>query len=245
VRFPFERPLPSILVRVERPSGEFVLRRRAGEAGTAVYELILDGKLLMDTAEHASEEALAEIALRECDDGDGLHVMLGGLGFGFTLGAALRDRRVARVDVIELEPMLVSFLARPEVRDGIGGPDLSDPRVAVEVRDVRERIALARGDYDLLLLDVDNGPERLSADGNGELYTPAGLAACRSALRPGGALAIWSSEPAPACLRNLQDVFGNARESVVPVERAGRTIPYRILTSRRVEAAGPRAPRRP
>lgn len=235
MRFPFERTPPTVLVRVERPTGEFVLRRRDGEAGTAVYELILDGKLLMDTAEHASEEALAEIGLRECADRAGLEVLLGGLGFGFTLRAVLRDRRVARVDAIELEPALVSFLARPEVRDRIGGLDPTDPRVAVDVGDVRGRIALARGDYDLVLLDVDNGPDRLSAAGNGALYTPAGLARCRRALRPGGALAIWSSEPAPACLRTLQRVFGNARESVIPVERAGRSIGYRILTSRRVE----------
>lgn len=232
VPFPFERPVPSVLVREDRPSGECVLRRRDGEAGTAVYELVLNGRLLMDTAEHASEEALAEIGLRQCLDRPRLEVMLGGLGFGFTLGAVLRDPRVARVDAIELEPALVAFLARPEIRRELGSPDLSDPRVAVLVGDVRERIAGACRDYDLVLLDVDNGPEAPSAVGNGALYTPAGLARCRRALRPGGALAIWSSEPAPACLRRLQAVFGNARESIVPVNRAGRNMGYRILTSR-------------
>lgn len=225
--------MPSVLVRVDRPTGECVLRKRDGQAGTAVYELVLNGRLLMDTAEHASEEALARIGLRECLDRPRLDVMLGGLGFGFTLGAVLRDPRVARVQVIELEPALVLFLARPEIREELGAPDPGDPRVAVRVGDVREQIAAARRDCDLILLDVDNGPESPSAVGNGALYTPAGLGQCRRALRPGGALAIWSSEPAPACVRTLQAVFGNARESIVPVERAGRSIAYRILTSRR------------
>lgn len=225
--------MPSVLVRVDRPTGECVLRRRDGQAGAAVYELVLNGRLLMDTAEHASEDALAEIGLRECLDRSRLEVMLGGLGFGFTLGAVLRDPRVARVDVMELEPALVAFLARPEVRRELGAPDPSDPRVALRVGDVREWIAGACRDYDLILLDVDNGPDAPSAVGNDALYTPAGLARCRRALRPGGALAIWSSEPAPACLRRLQAVFGNARQSIVPVQRAGRSMAYRVLTSRR------------
>jgi spermidine synthase len=230
---PFEPPLPSVLVRVDRPSGECVLRRREDEEGSAVYELILNGRLLMDTVEQASEEALAEIGLRECQGRSRLEILVGGLGFGFTLRAVLRDPRVARVDVVELEPTLVELLGRPEVREELGAPDLADPRIAVHVANVRERIAAARGDYDLILLDVDNGPESLSAVGNSELYTPAGLGQCRVALRSGGVLAIWSSEPSPACLDEMRAVFGNARESIVTVARGGRSIAYRIFTSRR------------
>jgi spermidine synthase len=233
MRFRFEPSLPTVLVRVARATGEWVLQRREDDGGAAVYELILNGKLLMDSAEHASEEALAEIGLRECGDRQVLAVLVGGLGFGFTLQAVLRDPRVARVVVVELEPSLPALLARPELRRELGGP-LEDPRVVVRPGDVGSWIASAPGaEYDLILLDVDNGPESLSAVGNEELYSAAGLARCRAALRPGGVLAIWSAEPAPACRARLEACFENARESLVPVQRGRRRLDYLILTSRR------------
>src|SRR2546430_13704918 len=102
MRFSFEHSLPTVLVRVERATGECVLQKRVAAEGEVVYELILNGKLLMDSAEHTSEEALAEIGLRECGDRGELHVLVGGLGFGFTLQALLREARVARAVVVEL-----------------------------------------------------------------------------------------------------------------------------------------------
>lgn len=237
MRFSFEHALPTVLVRVDRPTGEYVLQRRVdADGGTAVYELVLNGKLLMDSAEHTSEEALAQIALRECRDGGELHVLVGGLGFGFTLSALLRDSRVARAVVVELEPMLVSFLQRSDVRAELRVPDLADPRVLLHEGNVRDAlVATPRGAYDLILLDVDNGPESLSAVGNHELYSEAGLGRCRAALRPGGALAIWSSEPAPRCLDRMRTCLDGVREWVVPVERGRWRIDYRIFTGRRAE----------
>jgi len=233
MRFPFEPSLPTVLVRVDRATGECVLRHRVDGDGAVVYELILNGKLLMDSREHASEEALAEIGLRECS-GDQLEVLVGGLGFGFTLGAVLREARVARAVVVELEPLVVAFLARDDVRAAMPVPDLADPRVVVHGGNVRDWIAAAHGHpYDLILLDVDNGPESVSAVGNRELYSEVGLRRCWAALRPGGLLAIWSSEPAPDCLRRLAAWFADVREWIVPVQRERRLIEYRILTGRR------------
>ncbi|WIG96276.1 hypothetical protein [Myxococcus sp. SDU36] len=235
MRFSFEHSLPTVLVRVDRATGEYVLQRREEADGGAVYELILNGKLLMDSAEHRSEEALAEIGLRECREGGELHVLVGGLGFGFTLQALLRDSRVARAVVVELEPMLVSFLERPDVRAELPVPDLSNPRVLVREGNVRDSIVAANGEYDLMLLDVDNGPESLSAVGNHDLYSEAGLRQCWDALRPGGVLAIWSSEPAPRCLDRLKTCFEGVRQWIVPVDRGARRIDYRILTGRRAD----------
>jgi spermidine synthase len=232
MRFPFERALPITLFRVAGPTGECVLQRREEPPGAPVYELVLNGRLLMDSAEHRSEEALAEVALAACA-GDRLEVLVGGLGFGFTVGAALRDPRVARVEVVELEPLLAEAISRPGVRAELGAPDLADPRVTLRPGDVRARLAAAAAAFDAILLDVDNGPESLSAAENAALYTAPGLARCRDALRPGGVLAIWSSEPAPACLAELGRTFDEAAERLVPIARAGRTIPYRILTGRR------------
>jgi len=236
MRFPFEYSLPSVLVRVDRATGECVLQKRVDGDGTVVYELILNGKLLMDSREHASEEALAEIGLRECGDRGALEVLVGGFGFGFTLQAVLRDPRVVRAVVVELEPMLLSLFARQDVRAELPVPDLADPRVAVHEGNVREWIAAAAaGAYDLILLDVDNGPESLSAVGNLDLYSEAGLRQCWAALRPGGVLAIWSSEPAPECLSRLAACFEGVREWIVPVQREQRRIDYRILSGRRAD----------
>jgi spermidine synthase len=229
MRFAFETPVAEVLVRAERPTGEWVLRRREPAGGRPRLELILNGRLLMDTADGSSEEALAEIGLARCAGGEALRVLVGGLGFGFTLRAVLREARVAAVDVVELEPALGDALAAPGIAAELGPSGLGDPRVRLEIGDVRERIARAESAWDSILLDVDNGPEALSAAGNEALYGEEGLLACRRALRPGGSLAIWSSEPAPGCLARLAAAFGGAEERVVPAARDGRALEYRVL----------------
>lgn len=236
MRFAFETPPAVILVRATRPTGEWVLRRRTLADGRHRYEVILNGKLLMDTADGSSEEALAEIGLGCCATPGERGVLVGGLGFSFTLRAALRDARVAAVDVVEIEPALLDFLASPGIAEELGFLGLRDPRVRLLVGDVRDHIAKATSAYDCILLDVDKGPESLSATGNEALYTEQGLRACRSALRPGGALAIWSSEPSSAALARLRSVFGEAEERLVPVTRDGRLLEYRIFCARRVES---------
>lgn len=233
MRFAFETPSAAVLVRVVRPTGEWVLRRRALAGGRHRYEVILNGRLLMDTADGSSEEALAEAGLGRCGKKAELALLVGGLGFGFTLRAALRDARVAAVDVVEIEPALVDFLALPGIAEELGFLGLRDPRVRLLVGDVRDHVAKSVGAYDCVLLDVDNGPESPSAVGNEALYTEQGLRACLSALRPDGALAIWSSEPSPAALARLRSVFGEAEERLVPVTRDGRLLEYRILCARR------------
>jgi len=229
-RLPWEPPPRAVLVRLERPTGEWVLVRREEADGAAVYEIVLNGKLLMDTVERSSEEALASVALARCG-GSKLSVLVGGLGFGFTLAAVLREPRVARVDVVELEPTLASLLATPALRDELATADLRDPRVSVHTDDIRAWLARADGAYEAVLLDVDNGPESLSAAGNGALYTAAGLGQLRRAVRPGGVVAIWSSEPSPACLARMEAVFGNASEARIPVSRGERALEYRIFSS--------------
>jgi spermidine synthase len=231
VRFPFEPEPVTVLVRTVRPTGEWVLRRRTPRGGVARLELILNGVLLMDSADGSSETALAEIGLAACSGRD-LRVLVGGLGFGFTLAAALRDPRVRLAEVVELEPALVELLSAPGALGRLPRATLGDPRVRVVVGDVGERLRASAAEWDCLLLDVDNGPESLSTPGNERLYAAEGLAACRRALRAGGTLAIWSSEPAPACLARMRAAFGNAEERIVPAERDGRRLEYRILWSR-------------
>ncbi|GGR02410.1 hypothetical protein [Deinococcus ruber] len=148
---------------------------------------------LMNSRLHGSEEALATQACTLLGNPQAARVLVGGLGMGFTLAAALRAVGEAGSAVVaELVPEVVEW-NRGALGAAAGRP-LDDPRVSVLISDVAEVIRAARADYDAVLLDVDNGPEGMTQQENNWLYTPAGLAAARRALRPGGVLAVWSAE---------------------------------------------------
>ena len=147
---------------------------------------------LMNSRVHGSEEALATQACALLGNPDAGRVLVGGLGMGFTLAAALHALGAeGSVRVAELVPEVVEW-NRGALGAAAGRP-LDDPRASVQVADVAEVIRAARADYDAVLLDVDNGPEGMTHQENNWLYTPAGLAAARRALRPGGVLAVWSA----------------------------------------------------
>jgi len=172
--------------RIEGGS-EFVLARHDQE-----WIVRVDGCTLMSSRLHDSEEALAEHALERCDDPG--TVLVGGLGLGFTLRAVLdRVAPDARVTVAELVPQLViwnrTYLAELNDRP------LDDARCEVVVGDVCDLIKRSSRTFDVILLDVDNGPVALSSEKNQRLYSDSGVRACHQALRPGGVLAVWSSGP--------------------------------------------------
>ena len=172
--------------------GELVLR----EAPDGHHEIVSNGVFLMDTRDGRSERGLVDEALAVAD-GDQLHVLVAGLGVGFTLGAALASDRVGRVTVVELEPSVVEL-----VRSATGertGADLDDPRVTLVVGDVVEVLTSAGGDgaevdtVDVLCLDVDNGPGWTLGEDNDRLYTDEGIALAADVLAPGGVLSVWSA----------------------------------------------------
>lgn len=167
------------------------------------FTIWIDGTELMSSRVHGSEEALAELALQRLGPCQAPRVLVGGLGMGFTLARtlALVDAE-AVVDVVELVPEVVSWN-----RDLLGHRTrhpLRDPRTNLIVGDVVETIAAAKGRYDAMLLDVDNGPEGLSRPSNEHLYGDSGLVAARAALRPGGVLAVWSSWANPPFTARLR-----------------------------------------
>ncbi|WP_062223873.1 spermidine synthase [Aureimonas sp. D3] len=177
--------------------GELRLMRRGTE-----YSIMIGGTELMNSRLSGSEEALATLAAERIGPRTGARVLIGGLGMGFTLRAALASLSPdARVTVAELVPGVVDW-ARAEMAD-VFGDSLSDPRVDIAVEDVADTIGRARGAYDAILLDVDNGPDGLTHSGNDRLYGPAGLAAALQALTPGGVLGIWSQGPDPAFTTRL------------------------------------------
>jgi len=223
---------PETLARAEGVSGELTLRRRDGtEAGLdAVFELIVNGVFLMDTAETSTERMLAEQVLERL--AAPRRILVGGLGLGVTLGRLLTDVRVDRVDVVEVEALLVEWL-----RAGlVPGADavLADPRVHVTVADVRDvlRHAVA-GTYDGVVLDVDNGPDFLVRAANAAVYRPASVRDVTTALAPGGVVAVWSAAPSAALETTLAEVVGRCQEVVRTVERNGRSVTYHIYLARR------------
>jgi spermidine synthase len=146
---------------------------------------------LMGSQAFESEEALATLAIRQLKR-QPQRVLVGGLGMGFTLGAALKAMpSTASVVVAELVPKVVTWAKGPLAH--IFGNTLTDPRVSLEIRDVHDVIVAEPAGFDVILLDVDNGPDGFIDIANDRLYCNWGLRAAYAALRPGGVLAIWSA----------------------------------------------------
>ena len=218
------------LGRATGAHGEVLLRRRTPDDGAAHLELVVDGVFAMDDVDTSTERALATEALRRCA-GDRLRVLVGGLGLGWTAATALAEPRVAAVDVVELQPALAGW-----AREGLlPALPAGDPRLRLVTADVAVHLAATTDAYDAVLLDVDNGPAFLVHGTNAGLYEPAGLATALAALRPGGVLAIWSSDPVPELVERLAALPGatGTEHLVLPVERDGRRYEYAIALARR------------
>ncbi|HEB02597.1 MAG TPA: spermidine synthase [Nitrospirae bacterium] len=156
------------------------------------FSIRVGGVELMNSRVYGSEEALAELACAKIRDRADARILIGGLGMGFTVSAALGLLGAkARVVVAELVPAVVDWNRKYQF-DPAGRP-LKDRRASVKVTDVAQIIRSEREAYDAILLDVDNGPDGLTRKGNDWLYTQSGIEAAHAALRPGGALAVWSA----------------------------------------------------
>ncbi len=168
----------------------------------AEFSMMLGQNELMSSRLSGSEEALATLACRRIETVKSPHLLIGGLGMGFTLRAALAVLGSdARIMVAELVPAVIAW-ARGPMAD-IFGDSLDDPRANVREADVVDVIRSHDSAFDAILLDVDNGPEGLIRKANDALYDLKGLKAIRRALRPGGVLAVWSSGPNPLFSKRL------------------------------------------
>lgn len=227
---------PRTVVRAETPRGEIALRERTVD-GAAVHELVVAGVFAMDSRDTSTETALAERTLALLSSPE--RVLVGGLGLGFTALSVLKDSRVRRLDVVELEEDLVMW-ARLGLTPTLGVLG-RHPRARVHVGDVADVLAvdpspgaaeyLPPGPWDLVLLDVDNGPSFLLHPGNARIYTADALAAALRQVSPGGALAVWAAQPEPELLATLS---GLAPTQEIPfvVERERRELDYAIYLAR-------------
>jgi spermidine synthase len=196
------------------PGGDEMKLFRRG----ADHMIVVDRDELMSTRMSGSEVALATMTLERLT-AESPHVLIGGYGMGFTLRAALDELpRQGRVTVAELVPEIVEWARGPMA--GMTGASLDDPRVTIRIGDVAD--AIREGQWDAILLDVDNGPDGLVRAENDRLYSATGLAAARGALMPGGILAIWSAAPDPAFTRRLHDAGYAVDEQVIRARSNGK-----------------------
>jgi spermidine synthase len=192
--------------RVPGAEVELRLMQRGSE-----FSMMLGPSELMNSRLSGSEEALATLACKRIEAVKRPHLLIGGLGMGFTLRAALAVLGAeARIVVAELVPAVIAWAKGPMV--DLFGDSLEDPRASVLSADVVEVIQSEPSAFDAILLDVDNGPEALIRKANDALYTPKGLKAIHRALRPGGVLAVWSSGPNGSFSKRLRDAGFDVNE---------------------------------
>ncbi len=168
----------------------------------------------MGSRKHGSEDTLAKLGCRHLSGQPHPHVLIGGLGMGFTLAAALAQLGAdAEVIVAELLPAVVQW--NRQHLGHLAGHPLDDPRCSVSLCDVAEKLRGRQASFDAILLDVDNGPEGLTQHDNNWLYSVEGLQHAYAALRPGGVLAVWSAGPDATFRKRLRQVgFKVAEEQV-------------------------------
>jgi spermidine synthase len=199
-----------IVDRVMTGRGELVLRRD-GEH----FEVISNGTFLMDTRNGESERLLVAAAVAV--HGDARSILIGGLGVGFSLVEALRDRRLESVMVLEIEPTILAW--HETHLAALTGAALADARTTVEVADLHDFLRTTSERYDVICLDVDNGPDWTVNAANASLYGDAGTALVASRLAPGGVLAVWSAARAPAYEATLRRQFARVAVHEVAVPR--------------------------
>lgn len=219
-----------VIERVTGHCGELVLSRRDGH-----FEVVANGVFLMDTRGGRSERLHVTAAADRMPPPG--RMLIGGLGVGFSLAAALAHPRVGEVRVVEREAAVVRWNRGPLAPGN--GDALADPRVRTDEADVVDWLARApAGSLDAICLDVDNGPDWLVTPGNARLYGEDGLRATTRVLAPRGVLAIWSAALSPAFVARLREHFAEVEVVEVAATSAARGEPDVIMLGRT-----PRTPR--
>jgi spermidine synthase len=216
------------LAEATAPDGRALTLSRRGHE----YLIRVGGWDLMSSRDDTSARALCEIGCRGLESKSGVRVLIGGLGMGFSLAAAVeRLASDATIEVAELVPAVVEWNRGP-LADLAGRP-LADPRVQVHVGDVAALIQAAHDRWDAILLDVDNGPDALAHEGNAGLYGAAGLRAIHRALRPRGIVGVWSYSDAGPFATQLERAGFEASIERVPNKGRDRGRTHAIWLGRR------------
>lgn len=206
--------------RVTGRAGELVLRERAGH-----YEIISNGVFLMDTRDGSSERLLMRWALDSMTSTTQRRILIAGLGVGWTLSEAQRSKDVAEILVIEWEPDVVTW--SETITGALTGGHIDDPRVRCEIDDLVAWLKRPTTEtFDVICLDVDNGPGWTVSPTNRWLYEDGGIAALRERLVVGGVLTVWSAARDPRYERLLHQRFRHVRHRESPARRGEPDVIY-------------------
>ncbi len=196
-------------VKIPGQEQEITLQKRGEE-----FSIRISGMELMNSRVHGSEDELARLTCERLKQRDGLRILIGGLGMGFTLSSALKHTPAnTRIIVSELIPAVIQW--NREYLGHLSGMPLDDPRVQVKQEDVAKTIRNKKSFWDAILLDVDNGPEGLALKENNWLYSSSGLKASFNALRPGGILSVWSAGDNEAFTLRLRQCGFHTEKKIV------------------------------
>jgi spermidine synthase len=207
-----------VLERVATRRGELALRRSGTE-----FEIISNGVFLSGTGDGRSERLMVRAALARCR-ATAPEVLICGLGVGFALAEAVSQARVTRVDVVEISAEIIGWHAT-HLRH-MAAPAWDDSRVHVINADVVAWLARRQGPYDVICIDVDNGPDWTVWEANQALYGDEGLRRVWDSLRPGGVVSVWSAAEAPAFEDRLRRHFASVHARRVPVSRGEPDVVY-------------------
>lgn len=188
------------------------------------FSIRVNGQELMNSRVHESEKALAALACEKIREKKNSRVLIGGLGMGFTLASAL-EQLPEKVEVVQVEllPAMVTWHER--FLGHLCSQCVSDPRVRVETVDLVDYLRSGTSRFDAVILDVDNGPEALTQEGNSQLYDDAGLWTLKNRLKPGGVLAVWSAGESAFFTRRLKSAGFRSKTHTVyarPNKKGGR-----------------------
>ncbi len=232
------------IARADSARGEVVLTRRDRDGE---LELRVNGVFVMDTVETTTERAMATLALeslaasRELTAEDPLDILVGGLGLGFTVAQLAASPLVGQITVVEIEATVVEWHQRGLIPHT--ARRLSEATVRMVVGDVREVVgAQPAGAYDVIVLDVDNGPGFLVYDDNAPIYQREFLIKCRETLTYQGILVVWSAAHAPDLGRTMDAVFGSHTHHAMAVSLGSRHEAYHAYLAPRSFRAEPQWP---
>jgi spermidine synthase len=208
--------------------GEIVLWENQVD-GAMEYELVINGIFIMASYNHLSSELLVRNAVMPPKNG--LHILVGGFGMGYTVKEACSLQGVARIDVVEIEPVIIEW--NRTWFENLNSACLEDERVHVISDDFYDYIRRCENQYDLISMDIDNGPMMLVNDRNSRVYRAGFFKDVHSRLNHGGVFAVWSCNHAEGLQQEIDQVFGECRVQEVVEQHQGQNVSYFLYFGRR------------